>query len=839
MCLMKYCRRILLLLIVTVVATSLHAQQKIIRGFIKDVQSDERIPFASVRFIKKASGRLSDSAGTFRFQFAEWPNDTLEATYVGYKDYKIYIGDLILQKGIGDTLDVVVAMDRGKYAEEVIVKRKIDRGLLLWRRIVRRKKFNDRFRFENLSYELYNKLELDVNGLKFNKLKEFGLVKPFKSIIEQNVDTSEGPPFLPVYLTETISDYYWQKNPRLTKEIIKGSKTMGIDNESVSKLLGGTDQNVNVYNNFVPVFDKQFISPISDNGDAYYRYKIVDTQLVNSQRLFHLIFYPKRKGENTFQGDCWVHDTTFAIQKMNLYLSKEANINFVEKLSLIQEYTMMPDTTWVIVKDKFVVDVSPIGKNAAGAIGRKTTTYRNIVYNDSSVTNELKKNKIREEIILAEGAKDKVDEFWTASRHEGLSKTEQSVYNMIDTLQKMPIFKKYTNTIYTLTTGYKNIGNFEIGPWFNWITYNSLEGYRLRFDLGTNSSFSKKIYLHGYLAYGFGDQRFKYKLNGLYLFNKSPRTHLAVSYVKDIDYGQNYYDEISQDNIFALAVRKSGVPIKFLMVDEKKAEFMHEWANGFSITIGSAHKTFNPLANLPDKSIFENGNGDQPLSTSETSLRIKYAYLEKFLNGNFYRISLGSQYPIIEAKYTQGVSGFFKSNYNYSKISGGVSDYIKIAPFGSIYYNVFGGKTYGKLPYMLLDIAPGNEIYYYNKYAFNLMNRFEFLHDQYAGIIFEHNIGNGIFRFIPLVKKLKLRQFYSARTLWGSLSETNRQYNMPSGSGYRFESLNGRTYLEAGTGVDNIFKFFRVDFIWRLAPTPLPKEQVKRFGIFGSFRLVF
>jgi hypothetical protein len=112
-----------------------------------------------------------------------------------------------------------------------------------------------------------------------------------------------------VYLTETISDYYYQKNPRITREVIKGSKTMGIDNESVSKLLGGTDQNVNIYNNFIPVFDKLFISPISDNGDGYYRYRVMDTQYVNNQRMIHLVFYPKRKGENTFQGDCWVHDT--------------------------------------------------------------------------------------------------------------------------------------------------------------------------------------------------------------------------------------------------------------------------------------------------------------------------------------------------------------------------------------------------------------------------------------------------------------------------------------------------------------------------------------------------
>ena len=177
--------------------------------------------------------------------------------------------------------------------------------------------------------------------------------------------------------------------------------------------------------------------------------------------------------------------------------------------------------------------------------------------------------------------------------------------------------------------------------------------------------------------------------------------------------------------------------------------------------------------------------------------------------------------------------------YDYTKISASISHYKKIAPYGNIYYNFFGGKTYGKLPYMLLDIAPGNEIYYYNKYAFNLMNRYEYLHDRYAGINFEHNIGNGLFRLIPLTRKLKFRQFWTAKTLWGSLSDENHDYNMPPGSIYKFVSLNGKTYLELGTGVDNIFKVLRFDFIWRVLPQPLPPEKVKRFGIFGSFRLAF
>jgi len=162
---------------------------------------------------------------------------------------------------------------------------------------------------------------------------------------------------------------------------------------------------------------------------------------------------------------------------------------------------------------------------------------------------------------------------------------------------------------------------------------------------------------------------------------------------------------------------------------------------------------------------------------------------------------------------------------------------VKIPPAGSFYYNVYAGKINGTLPYMLLSIAPGNEIYYYNKYAFNLMNRFEYLSDQYAGATIEHNLGRGLFRYLPFNKKLKFRQFWNAKALWGALSKENIALNMYPGTS--FENLRGKTYLELGTGVDNIFHFFRIDFVWRVLPRPFPIEQYRRFGIFGSFRFSF
>lgn len=829
-----------LILITAVLTQTGYSQSLILKGSIRDAHSDEAIPFASLKFKNSTIGRLSDSAGNFIFRFTEWPKDTLLVTYVGYQDYELPLDSSFLARVKNNTLSLTIQLARGKYATEVVVKRKIDRGLLMWRRIVKHKPENDRYRFDNFSYELYNKLEVDLKNVTREKWTKLPVVKSYGFIFDNIDTTEEGKPYLPVYLTEAISDYYYQKSPKRRREVFKGTKTMGVNNESVSKLLGGMDQNINFYANFIPVFDKLYVSPISDNGDNYYRYRVLDTQMVNSRRLIHLSFTPKRKGENTFEGDCWVHDTTWAIQKMNLRLDKTANINFVDKLSLIQEFKMINDSTWFLSRDKFVVDLSFSGEKVLSAIGRKTTTYRNPLINDSSVLQELAKNKILEETVYPPEANNRADDYWARSRHEELNKNEKALYQTIDTLLKMPSFQKLTRWVNFIGTGYMPIGKLEIGPWFNWVTANAQEGLRVRFDLGTTRQFNKKFILHGYLAYGFGDQKLKGEFDMMYLPKKNPRTYIGFQFFRDIDYGQMYYDEITQDNIFALAIRKQGVPIKFLGKQEVKLDFFKETHFGLSGMLTFSHKQFEPLRNLPPKTIFppDNGSNNQVI-TFESSFRLRFAYLEKFLEGSFYRYSLGSVYPIVEVKYTRGIPGVGKSNYSYNKLSYSISDYTKIPPFGSIYYNVFGGRTYGTLPYMLLDLAPGNEIYYYNKYAFNLMNRFEYLHDRYLGVNVEHNIGNGLFRFIPLTRKLKFRQFWSAKALWGSLSEANRLYNMPSTSTYQFESLNGKTYLEIGTGVDNIFKVFRIDLLWRVLPRPLPKEQAKRFGAFFSFRLAF
>lgn len=801
-------------------------------GTIKDLQSDEPIPFASVQFKKNGKGILTDSAGQFTLEILYWAGtDTLEVNSVGYKKLLLPVTNK------KDSLKLAILLEVMPSGVEATVKSKYNRSLWFWRKLIKNKPKNDCTRWNGFAYEIYNKLEIDLNNVKKDKLEKFKLLKPFDFVLENIDSTTETKAFLPLFITETISDYYYQKNPKKIREVIKASRTNGIGIESVTKLLGGMYQQINVYNNFIPVFDKQFVSPFNDNGDAWYTFKLADTQYLNKKRLIHLRFTPRRKGQDTFEGDCWIHDSSFAIQKITLRPSGEANINFIEGLSLIQEYSLVNDSIWFLHKDKFVVDISPIGKSNTGFKGRKTSTYKDIILNPSDKT-ELEKNKRNEEVIVEKDAEEKAEKYWQTNRHEELNTTEKGIYKMIDSIQKHPQFAKYTQRINFIATGYKNIGNYQIGPWFNWISANGWEGTRFRFDLGTNVHFNRKIYLHGYAAYGTRDGKFKGKAEIFYLPKKDPRFYIYASYTQDLDNGQHYYDEISTDNIFTLAARKANIPIKNMLIDEKRIEVFKETPLGFSFHFSAVDKRFNPLRNLPSKDNFISAI-NEPLHNFETSIRIRFAYLEKFLENNFFRTSLGSDLPITEIRISKGWPNVMGSSYDYYKISGSISDYLKLPPYGSIYFNLFAGKIFSNtaLPFPVLEVHPGNEIYYYNKYAFNLMNRFEFISDRYTGFNVEHNIGNGLFRFIPLTRKLKFRQFWSIKGVVGGLTKANEDLNFIGT--HSFQNLNDRMYIEAGTGVDNIFKVFRIDFIWRLFPRPLPAIQQQRFGIFGSFRLAF
>ncbi len=822
--LLRFCAALFLL-----IPFSVRSQTRVIKGEVLDKQSDEPIPFAAVKFLKSGGGVLTDSLGRFSVLLNNNTQfDSLKITSVGYTPSVIAAAD------IKDSFFVTIQLMLLPPQHEVVVKTKYNRALWFWRKIIAHKPDNDRRSFENYGFEVYNKLEVDLDRVNRQKLEKNIFLKKLDFVLDYTDTVSEKDPYLPVYLTETLSDYYFQRDPRKTREVIKATITNGIDNESIIKQLGTTYQNVDVYSNQIPVFDKMYVGPFSDNADAFYNFKLLDTQYLAGKRLVHFAFTPKHPGGDMFTGDCWIHDTSFSVQKIMLRPALDANLNFITGLTLIQEFKLVNDTTWFLYKDKFVADVSPIGKNKMGFKARKTATYKNVLINSNTVVANLDSNKSNEDILVRKDAANKPDSFWTDRRHEPLNSNEQTVYKVLDTLEKNKTYIMYRDGLNFLVTGTKDVGNVRIGPWYNWLTANSYEGTRLRFDLATNRGFNDNLQLRGYLAYGFKDQTYKGKAEVKYLFSRVPWVYFDAYYKKDVDNGQVFYDQLASDNIFGFFFRKPGITSKYQQITEKKIEFYAETHNGFGFGISGSSRQYEALQNLPGAEVFPVKQGE-PFNTFETDLHVRYAYQERTIEDNFTRTSFGSAYPIVEFHYIHAFPGVFNSAYKYDKLSISVSDYINIAPYGNLYYNVFAGKTFGTLPYQMLSILPGNNWYYYSKWSFNLVNRFEYLTDRYAGFSIQHNVGSGLFRYTRLTRKMKLRQFWEAKGIIGDLSDSN--YNLNFVPDNPFKTLNNKMYLEVGTGIDNIFKFFSIDFIWRVLPQPLPPDRVERFGVFFGFKV--
>jgi hypothetical protein len=690
------------------------AQRASIKGRVINDFTKEPVSFASIYWKRAGVGTTSDSAGNFIIRLSQHLDDTLVVTYVGFADVHKAI-----KNTTKDTAAIELVLRDLKLANTVEVRSKFNKGLRWWKFIVAHKATNNPYKYRNYAYELYNKMELDMNNVSRKYFTDKKLLKPFVFLLDNIDSVSDRKPFLPMYMTEALSDYYYSTDPHRIREEIKAAKTDGMKNESMLQFIGGINQKVNVYENFTNALGKEFISPLSDVGDKYYNYKGADTQYISGQRYLHLLFTPKRDGENTFSGDCWIHGGNWGIYKINLNISASANINYVNRLSIVQEFALRPDSAWMFAKDKTVIDFAPFGKDKLSFIARRTSTYKNVRVNDPSIEAKLATNSQKEEVIVAENAREKDKHFWEEQRHEDLSVNERKVYQMMDTIKTIPAFIKYTKALTFIFDGHKKLGKIEIGPWFKWISGNQLERLRLRFDLGTTEEFSKNLRLHGYLAYGFKDNAFKGRADITYKLPNDQGITLFTSYTHDLDNGRTRYndEDITTDNIFSQLIRRKGVPQKFLRVDEVKVAITKEWKSKFSVQpffTRTEYKTYSPL---PTTISLLSRNAQENIVNAEAGIKLRYAPGEKTFSRHRKEIKLKSNQPVYELRTAWGIQNLLKSDYQYMRLGGSITHSTRIPRWGKLNYMVYGGKIFSDdpLPFMLLEIHPGNEIYYYNK----------------------------------------------------------------------------------------------------------------------------
>jgi len=822
---MKYTASVITTIFLLVILT-VRGQQYTITGKIFSAADKEPLPFVPVIIKGTNMGTQSDFDGNFVIK-TDKLGDSLVAQYVGYQRLSRPINKSLKNQEINMPMNSL----GGISLDEVVVKMGENPAHRIIRNAVKVKDKNNRTNLPSYEYETYNKLEFDLNRIP-KEMREKKIFKPIQFVFD-NVDSANSAekPSLPFFMVESISDFYFKSSPNRKKEIIKASKITGVENSSISQVLGDMYQNINVYNNNVVAFNKQIPSPLSENALFYYKFYLEDSSFIGNQYVYHIRFKPKRTQELSFTGNMWIADTTWGIKRLEMSLPKDANLNFINTANVIQEYEYT-DSTWMLKKDRLVVDFAPT-KNAIGFYGRKTTSYKNIVINQPKAD---KFYEFGDVITVLDSATKKTDDYWAQHRHDSLTSRELKIFKMVDTIQSLPIYKTWVDIFYMLVVGYKKVDNFEIGPYSNLVSFNRVEGWRLRFGGRTSDMFSQWYELNGYVAYGFKDEEWKYSLGFRSFLSKKPSRQLVgMSYRSDYEILGQSTNGFSQDNVLASFFRINPLT-NLTRVAQAEAWYEREWFPGLITKFTMVGRQFTPLGTnqylgfLRDGSIGEIEN----INNTEARINVRFGWKEKFVGEGFRRVSIGTIYPILQFNYSKSLRNAFKGEYDYHRLSIRITDRIRLTPIiGYTDYAIEAGKIFGTVVYPIMELHGGNETLIYDELAYNMMNYYEFASDQFVSLGIYHHFDGLFFNKIPLLRKAKLREVVTFKAVAGSVEDKNKTTLIFPAS---LKDLSQGPYMEASAGVENILKVFRVDALWRL--TYRSPRAIDNFGVKFTFQFM-
>ena len=825
--------RLLLTCLLLILSSILRAQElTVVKGKIIDLKTNEVITGAMMVFAGTEDRCVSSFEGTFTAKTRS-NSDTLIVSYVGYETQKIKVIQGITQ--------VVQIKMNAKETTLIGVKtvNKVNRAIKLIEKAQGNKILYNIEKLNSFECESFTKIQIAVNNVS-EELKNKRLLKSVEGLFDTLSYLSEDKNklVLPIFLSENLSNFYFNKNPKQIKEVIVASRVKGVgveDGTFLSQLLGSTFQQYNFNDNILPILEKSFISPISKSSLTYYNFKLVGSNYPegSNKKIYQIEVTPKNPLDLVFTGYIWIEDSTFALRSLTLSITNKANLNFVEKLKITQVLEPTSSGAYMPVKTRILIDIAEISKKSAGMIAMFSNSYERILVNS-----EKTRKFFDYPITLKEDATQKSDAYWDSARHEELSDDEKRVIAMIDTLTNVKVIKNYVEFINIIFNGYKTFGKIDFGPYALVYGRNAIEGNRVRIGAKTNFSFSKRFILSGYGAYGFGDRQFKYKAQAEQVLSRKHWTMLGLSYKKDVEQIGVTDDYYGSSNLFtAVSVFAAS---QLNRTQESKLWFNSEFTKGWNAKIVLMHKEyqFAPVNKFnfayfdtPSDTLNKSSN----FTNATATFSLRWAPKEYYLQNDNERVRQSKPGGLaLSVNYTRGIKGVLGSRFNYNRLTATIEKGLSFGYWGRTDFTLSGTKIFEALPYPLLEVHRGNQSFVYSTSSYNLMNFFEFITDKSVFFKMEHHFNGAIFNRIPLMKKLKWREFCEGRAVLGGISQKNIDL-IPGWDNKSIEvtpidnRINRDPYVEVAYGIENIFKVLQIVAVHRI--TQLNTPGVRRFGI--------
>ena len=815
---------VVLLLTVALAAMGQQVAVTQITGYVRDSLSREGVPYASIALVGTSEGTLATANGGFTINSRASFNK-LRITAMGYSTKEVAI-----KPGQGSVI-IIDLVPTGVELNEVVVhkgkekySKKNNPAVEMIKKLRARRDDNDPRRFQYYGYTQYERMMVG-----FGDLDNLINTPDEQKWVDEYADTSllTGKRVLPFSIKETVARDYYSRQPEAHKQVILGTKSAGIDEhidqENVKKILDDFMGEIDIFQNDVTLLSNRFVSPLSRIAVDFYKFYLNDTVMVDGERCAVLSFVPFTPQTFGFLGRLYVslEDTTMFIKRVSMGVPYDINLNYVERMSIEQDFDRALNGSRLKVRDNVEVSLKLLSSLPV-MFARRETSYRD--HNFERPEGGVFNNKAEQ--TVESSAAFMPDEFWQEYRPAGVRTTTTTMKNLMQRLRGSRWFYWAEKVVVMLVNGYvptAKVSKLDLGPLNTVISGNSLEGVRLRLGGMTTVNLSRHWFARGYVAYGFRDKKFKYMGSLEYSFapkkamdQEFPIHSLRLTHRYDVDKLAQHYLYTNQDNVFLTLRRHKDVRMQYLRTT--RLEYRHEWYNHFSIALGIEHNVHEATSYVPFITV--DSAFHQRYSQAGFTAQLRFAPGETFYQARSYRIPINMDAPIITLTQTYMPRGFLGSRYEINKTELALQKRFWFSAFGYADVIVKGEKVWSRVAYPDLLLPNVNLSYTVQPESYALMKPMEFINDQALSWDLTY-WGNGVLmNRLPLIKKLRLREVFTLRGLWGSLSDKNNPalnndlYLFPAD--VLCQPMNGKPYMEAGVGLDNILTILRVDYVWRL-----------------------
>lgn len=852
-----------------------YAVAQTVSGIVVDAKSGSPLPFVNVYYEGKGVGAATDENGNFSVPYRKGWN-ILTISSVGFKKMEIPISGPIenlkvrLEVNSQTIKGVSIKGKRKKY------DRKNNPAVELMRKVIAAKKHSDLRRHDYFSYQKYEKRTFALNEFTEKVFDDEHFKKlPF---LKERVETcpETGKLILPISVDETFSKRIFKKDGNIDKTIVEGRNSTGLNEffntgDIATTMIEDVFTDVDIYDNNIHVLQSEFVSPLSSSsGISFYRYFIADTLDVDGIRCIEVTFTPNNSQDFGFNGSLYIMaDSTYRVHKATLNLPHNNAVNFVSDMYVSQEFETLPTGEQVIVNDNMIVQISVIGSFTKFHI-KRDTYYSN--YSLEEIPDKEFKFLGKERLLADAMMKD--NKYWNSVRPEPLTEKEST---MDDFLKKMEstkgfkfvlfVAKAFIENFVETSTDREKPSKVDIGPINTIFSQNFVDGFRLRMSAQTTANLNPHLFAKGYVAYGFKDHKWKGMGELTYSFNKKaylprefPVNNLTVTYQYDDASPSDIFMPTDKDNVFT-SFRWTKVN-HMNYVQKLRVLYEREWENGLRLTAqvkkesneATAALFYQPLDGTGTPSLDKNLHINK-FEMADVMIGLRFQPGATYINTKQRRIATNNDSPIFELNHTIGLKNVLGNDYTYNYTEAKVYKRLYLSSWGKIDTYVKGGIQWNKVPFPLLIMPAANLSYIKERETFSLIDNMEFMNDRFVSIMSGWDMNGKILNRIPLIRKLKWREYIGFNMLWGTLTDKNNPFLAKNAGDSRLFYFPGefrkdgtfkyqsrvmdknKPYFEVVAGIHNIFKILHVEYVRRL--NYLDNPDIDKWGIRIMLRMTF